>query len=87
MRRRTKPGPKPRRKTLNEIDDILLTINQLGQCLGKSYKSTKTILLENNIPIVKTGTGVTIHRAVAERVISGELWLDKCSGAEGRAAQ
>lgn len=54
-----------------------LTFEELGRCLGMSRYKAKVLVVDNGLPTISRGKVQTIHRAVAEQIVSGEWWLNQ----------
>ncbi len=61
---------------------IELTFEQLGQCMGMTRKKAQAMVVDNGIPVITRGRFRTIHRMVADQLISGEWWTRQLNKAE-----
>ena len=51
-----------------------LTFEQLGQCMGMTRKKAQAMVVDNGIPVITRGRFRTVHKKVADLLISGEWW-------------
>ena len=54
-----------------------LTFEELGRCLGMSRYKAKVLVVDNGLPTISRGKVQTIHRAIAEQIVSGDWWLNQ----------
>lgn len=56
-----------------------LTFAQLGKCLGMSRYRAKILVVDNAVPTIARGRTQTIHRAVAQQIVSGAWWTQRAA--------
>lgn len=54
-----------------------LTFEELGACLGMSRYRAKVLVIDNGVPVINRGKVQTVHQAVAQKLATGEWWINQ----------